>query len=67
MITLVITKNQREKCQIAPRPAYLKTSFIYHRAHISILGSVASTKRGCRFSKYCVEGVTSIIETVQRQ
>lgn len=54
MITLVIIKNQREKCQIAHTSACRKTSFIYYRAHISILGLVALTKRGCRFFKVLV-------------
>lgn len=66
MITLVIT-NKREKCQIAPRLAYLKTSFIYDRAHISILGSVALTRGVVDFQSTSVKGVTSITETVQRQ
>lgn len=46
VIKLVITRNQREKCQSAPKSGYLTTSFIYYIAHTSVLGSVCFHKEG---------------------
>ena len=46
VITSVIIRNQRKRCQIAPKSGYLTPSLIYSIAHISVLGSVCFNKKG---------------------